>query len=97
LDEHTFDVKSWLKDGANVEPIYTSALGALFAADCMEVLPQIKSGVVDTVFADPPFNLGKEYGENCNDLKRDVERLKYRCKRFQATSASGLTSRCRKL
>jgi len=62
LDEHRFEVKTWLKDGASIEPVYTSALGALFAADCMEVLPHIKSGVVDMVFADPPFNLGKEYG-----------------------------------
>jgi site-specific DNA-methyltransferase (adenine-specific) len=71
LDEHRFDVKPWLKDGASIEPVYTSALGALFAADCMEVLPQINSGVVDMVFADPPFNLGKEYGENCNYLRPD--------------------------
>jgi site-specific DNA-methyltransferase (adenine-specific) len=49
----------------------------------MEVLPQIKSGVVDTVFADPPFNLGKEYGENCNDLKPDNEYLKW-CKSWVA-------------
>lgn len=93
LEEHTFDVRSCLKDGAIVEPIYTSAFGALFAADCMEVLPQIKSGVVDTVFADPPFNLGKEYGENCDDLKQDGDLLKLRSKRFQVTSVWGLTSR----
>ncbi len=83
LEERTFDVRSWLKDGANIEPIYTGALGALFAADCMEVLPHIKSGVIDTVFADPPFNLGKEYGENCNDLRPDDEYLKW-CKSWIA-------------
>jgi site-specific DNA-methyltransferase (adenine-specific) len=65
-----------LKEGAIVEPFYTSAFGALFSSDCMEVLPLIKDGVVDTVFADPPFNLGKEYGENCNDLKPDEDLLK---------------------
>jgi site-specific DNA-methyltransferase (adenine-specific) len=68
-----------MKDRACVEPVYTSALGALFAADCMDVLPHIKSGVVDMVFADPPFNLGKEYGEKCNDLKPDNVYLKW-CK-----------------
>ena len=92
LDEHRFDVQPWLKDGASVEPVYTSALGALFAADCMEVLPHIKSGVVDMVFADPPFNLGKEYGENCNDLRPDKKLLKHRSRRFQVTAASELTS-----
>jgi len=44
-------------------------MGALYANDCMAVLPHIKDGVVDTVFADPPFNLGKEYGAKCDDLK----------------------------
>lgn len=83
LDEHRFDVKPWMRDCARIDPVYTSALGALFAADCMEVLPQIKSGVVDMVFADPPFNLGKEYGENCNDLKPDGEYLKW-CKGWVA-------------
>lgn len=71
LDEQVFNVRRWLKDGASIEPVYTSALGALFAGDCMDVLSQIRSGVVDMVFADPPFNLGKEYGENCNDLRPD--------------------------
>jgi site-specific DNA-methyltransferase (adenine-specific) len=43
----------------------------------MEVLPLLKDGIVDTVFADPPFNLGKEYGKNCDDLKPDEEYLKW--------------------
>jgi site-specific DNA-methyltransferase (adenine-specific) len=33
----------------------------------MNLLPKIKDEVVDTVFADPPFNLGKQYGENTDD------------------------------
>lgn len=35
------------------------------------MLPKIKSEVVDSVFADPPFNLGKEYGKRTNDLRPD--------------------------
>ena len=38
----------------------------------MAILPRIKDGVVDTVFTDPPFNLGNQYGENCNDLIPDA-------------------------
>jgi site-specific DNA-methyltransferase (adenine-specific) len=49
----------------------------------MTVLPSIRDEVVDTVFADPPFNLGKEYGERCNDLKPDGEYLDW-CKRWVA-------------
>ena len=49
----------------------------------MDILPRIKDAVVDTVFADPPFNLGKEYGKNYNDLKTDDEYLKW-CKSWVA-------------
>ena len=49
------------------EPFHSTAHGAIFAADCMKVLPLLKDEVVDTVFADPPFNLGKEYGKNTDD------------------------------
>lgn len=52
-------------------PHYVSELGALFAGDCLDVLPAIRAAVVDTIFADPPFNLGKEYGSETNDLRPD--------------------------
>jgi len=68
------DLDPFLKvDCSHIVPYYQSSLGALFAADCMAVLPSIKDGVVDTVFADPPFNLGKQYGKNTDDLKPDSE------------------------
>ena len=82
-DDRAFDVKPYLKKGSEIAPVYASSLGALFSADCMAVLPKIKDEVVDTVFADPPFNLGKEYGENCNDLKPEEEYLKW-CKAWVA-------------
>ena len=83
LEDQMFDVKPLLEKGTLAEPFYRSASGALFSADCMEVLPHIKDGVVDTVFADPPFNLGKVYGENCDDLKPDNEYVKW-CKDWMA-------------
>jgi site-specific DNA-methyltransferase (adenine-specific) len=82
-DDRAFDVKPYLKQGSEITPVYASSLGALFSADCMAVLPKIKDEVVDTVFADPPFNLGKEYGESCNDLKPEEEYLKW-CKAWVA-------------
>lgn len=48
-------------------PFFHSAHGALFDGDCLTVLPWIKSEVVDTVFADPPFNLDKKYGAKSKD------------------------------
>jgi site-specific DNA-methyltransferase (adenine-specific) len=55
-----------------LEPEYVTPLGALYGDDCLNVLGRMKSETVDTVFADPPFNLGKEYRKGTNDrLKKD--------------------------
>lgn len=77
-NEETFDAARYLasKNGS-IRPAYATSLGALFANDCMAVLPHIQDGLVDTVFADPPFNLGKEYGKNTNDRKSDREYLEW--------------------
>ncbi|MEK7403562.1 MAG: site-specific DNA-methyltransferase, partial [Acidobacteriota bacterium] len=77
-DETQFDPAPFMKDGAS-EPFYVSALGALYSDDCMAVLPFLKDGTVDTVFADPPFNLGKEYGSRSHDELPDDEYLSW-CK-----------------
>jgi site-specific DNA-methyltransferase (adenine-specific) len=57
----------------NVSPFYVTDYGALFADDCMRVLACIQDGVIDTVFADPPFNIGKVYRVGTNDSKPDRE------------------------
>jgi len=64
-------------------PDYTTALGALFDGDCVKVLKNFRDAVVDTVFADPPFNIGKQYRENTNDDLPDHEYLKW-CKTWLA-------------
>jgi len=53
------------------EPCFQTALGRLYQGDCLDLLPQIDSGSVDLVFADPPFNLGKDYGNGLNDALAD--------------------------
>ena len=68
---------------AALMPVYRTDLGALFAADCMHVLPLINSETVDTVFADPPFNLGKQYGERTDDDRADHEYLAW-CRLWMA-------------
>lgn len=66
--DRKFDIQKFLKSECrNQSPLYTTELGSLYATDCMNLLPLIKDEVVDTVFADPPFNLGKQYGENTDD------------------------------
>jgi site-specific DNA-methyltransferase (adenine-specific) len=59
--------KSEIGPSTTIEPVYSSGLGTLYEADCLDVLPQIARGCVDTVFADPPFNLGKTYGKKSTD------------------------------
>jgi site-specific DNA-methyltransferase (adenine-specific) len=51
----------------SIQPCFTTALGALYAGDCVDILRKIPDDSVDTVFADPPFNLKKRYGANCTD------------------------------
>lgn len=73
-----FVVAPLFKNGESVpEPFLTTDLGALFAADCMAVLPRLRDGVVDTVFADPPFNIGKEYRDGTNDRRPDEDYIEW--------------------
>jgi site-specific DNA-methyltransferase (adenine-specific) len=48
---------------------------------CLDVLPHIEDEVMDTVFADPPFNLAKDYGERVNDDIPDREYIAW-CKQW---------------
>jgi len=54
-------------------PSLTTSRGILFSADCLEVFKHVKDNSVDCIFADPPFNLGKEYGKGItDDLSEDA-------------------------
>lgn len=59
--------------GGSITPFYSSRSGALFDGDCLKILPKIKSDIIDAVFADPPFNLGKQYGLKTNDSRNDSD------------------------
>ncbi len=47
--------------------VCTTPRGVVFNADCLHILPKIEDASVDTIFADPPFNLDKQYGAKVND------------------------------
>lgn len=53
------------------QPVITTDLGVLFQADCIEVLPLLGDESIDAVFADPPFNLRKDYGSRVIDDRPD--------------------------
>jgi len=77
-DDRTLNLAPFFKAGAPpIGPRYVTSHGALFAADCMAILPSIKDQAIDTIFADPPFNLGKAYGRNTNDLRPVADYLSW--------------------
>lgn len=41
--------------------------GELYKGDCIDLLRALPDGCIDMVFADPPFNLGKNYGRGISD------------------------------
>lgn len=59
--------------GPGCEPILATDRGALFNEDCIDFLGRVSDESVDTVFADPPFNLGKVYGPRVNDEISEAE------------------------
>jgi site-specific DNA-methyltransferase (adenine-specific) len=56
-------------------PILQTPLGILYEDDCLKVLKSMEQESVDLAFADPPFNLGKDYSSKINDTKTSQEYL----------------------
>ena len=56
---------------------YETSLGQLYQADCLALLSSISSGSVATFFADPPFNLKKDYGSKGSDDWADADYLEW--------------------
>jgi site-specific DNA-methyltransferase (adenine-specific) len=59
------------------KPYFVSKSGMLFEGDCITVLPAFRSAIADTVFADPPFNLGKVYGRRTHDSREEREYVEW--------------------
>lgn len=66
-----------------MELVYSTRSGSLFRADCLELLSSVKSESVATFFADPPFNLGKNYGSKGSDDRTESDYLNW-CKKWLA-------------
>ena len=56
-------------------PILQTAYGRLFEGNCLPVLKAIADATVDLAFADPPFNLNKDYSSKVEDNLPDAEYL----------------------
>jgi site-specific DNA-methyltransferase (adenine-specific) len=44
------------------EAVFSTNLGSLYNIDCRQLLAAIPAERIDAIFADPPFNLAKDYG-----------------------------------
>lgn len=58
-----------------IAPAFATRYGILYEADCMDLFAALKDESVHCVFADPPFNLGKDYGNGTS--KDDLAQKDY--------------------
>lgn len=56
--------------------VLSTQYGMLYQMNCMDLFSMIKDDAIDCIFADPPFNLGKDYG---NGKGRAMECIDYYC------------------
>lgn len=67
--------------GPTVEVCFKTSLGVLYQEDCLTVMKQISDETVDLFFADPPFNLNKQYGSGISDSLAEEQYLSW-CRRW---------------
>lgn len=79
FDNPVFDFMPFIQNNSDevIKPLYLNAFGALFDGDCQAILPTLQDSSIDTVFADPPFNLNKRYGKNSQDNLAESEYLNW--------------------
>jgi len=53
--------------GKQPELVLETGLGRLYRGDCRDLMASIENESIDLVFADPPFNLDKDYGIGVED------------------------------
>lgn len=70
-----WDVKTILREDAKLKPDLITPHGTLYQGDCNVILAQIADDSVDMIFADPPFNLAKDYGGEFKDMMPDEHYL----------------------
>jgi len=57
-----------------IDPAVSTKFGLIYHTDCLILLGALRDESIDCVFADPPFNLGKDYGNGNgrDELARDA-------------------------
>ena len=58
-----------------VRNVLTTEFGTLYQGDCLNLMRDLPSGCFNLIFADPPFNLDKNYPSNINDALKSEDYL----------------------
>jgi site-specific DNA-methyltransferase (adenine-specific) len=64
----------------NISLDYAGSHGALFRADCLQLLANIRENTIDMVYVDPPFNLNKDYAVSEFDDNMETEAYRSWCR-----------------
>lgn len=65
-----------------VFPAFSTSRGVLYKTDCLNLLHSIRNETIDTIFADPPFNIGKDYGRGSKADELESEDYLEWCRRW---------------
>lgn len=61
--------RGWSSGGEVVKPYYDESGIVIYHGDCREVLPSVSA---DLLIADPPYNVGKDYGSHDDSLSPEA-------------------------
>jgi len=67
-----------------IKPYYQEPNITIYHGDCLEIIPGLP--LVDCVIADPPFNVGKNFGSKTNDRQPQEKYWKWFKERFKEIS-----------
>jgi site-specific DNA-methyltransferase (adenine-specific) len=57
-----------MRPAIETNPKLITPHGVLYKSDCLDLMRSLPSESIDCIFADPPFNLGKQYNNGKSDL-----------------------------
>lgn len=55
----------------------TELRNTIICGDCLDVMRQMPDGCIDLVVTDPPYNVGKDYGDTTDDKRPEAEFLEW--------------------
>jgi len=57
-------IDNYFRNQNNIDEIENNDNSIIVLGDCLNVLKSMNSDIIDLIFADPPYNIGKNFGNN---------------------------------